>query len=180
MIIIVEGIDRVGKTTLCNKLSKTLNIPIHKYNGIVPYGKMKNKQEPNAMLGLSQLVEETKTDIIFDRFHLTDYIYGVLERAYNEKKAYKNMKLIFERLGLYSLVDSVLLILVRPSNIKKSSKEDGRDLQLYSAMFDEAYEAAQADSNLSNSIVFTSVEYNGIDELVNSLNVIYGREKNDK
>lgn len=179
VIIIVEGIDRVGKTTLCNKLSKTLNIPIHKYNGIIPYKKMKNKQETDKTLGLIQLIEETKSDIIFDRCFLTDFVYGVLERGYNEKKAYKNMGLVFERLGSYSLIDNVFLVLVRSSNIGKSSKEDGRNLLAYSAMFDEACEIMLADKNLSNNICFTSVEYDGIDDLVNSLNVICEKEENN-
>ena len=30
MIIIIEGIDRVGKTTLANMLSERFNIPIYK------------------------------------------------------------------------------------------------------------------------------------------------------
>ena len=32
MIIIVEGIDRVGKTTLCNRLRQELGYPVFKHN----------------------------------------------------------------------------------------------------------------------------------------------------
>ena len=40
MIIIVEGIDRVGKTTLCHKLSDITGYQIYKYHGDVSYDKI--------------------------------------------------------------------------------------------------------------------------------------------
>ena len=51
MIIIVEGIDRVGKTTLCEKLNKELKIPIYKHkNNQFYYNLMDNKNETDKML----------------------------------------------------------------------------------------------------------------------------------
>ena len=118
MIIIVEGIDRVGKTTLCNRLSEELNIPIHKYKGIIKYDKMKNKEETDKTLGLIQLLKETGSSIIFDRSYMSDYVYGVLQRNYKTSKANKNFELVNN--ALYDCNNSgnkVFVIIVNPVNL---------------------------------------------------------------
>lgn len=175
MIIIVEGIDRIGKTTLCNKISEVTKIPIHKYNGIIPYSEMKNKQETDKMLSLIQLVEETKTDIIFDRFHLTDCVYGIVERGYKVGKALKNVRLINERLQQYAEAgNTVCVLLMRPTSLMKSSEEHGTDLSYHNQMFDEIWRNYFTRGALKSSIVASKIytyglNYNQIPGAVESM-----------
>lgn len=140
MIIIVEGIDRVGKTTLCNKLSGEFGIPIHKYKGIISYDKMSNAEETDKTLGLIQLLQETNADIIFDRSYLTDYVYGIIERKYDKLPALAHFYMIDEVL---ENMKDVFLIYVLPVDIKKSNYEHGKDLQKYDDMFYEMFKESK-------------------------------------
>lgn len=164
MIIIVEGIDRVGKSTLCKMLSDELNIPLHKYNGIVNYKDMKNIEETDKILSAINIIDETKSSIIFDRLNLTDYVYGVLERNYGIVAASRGLFLIDKKL---SSLDDVFLILVEPVNVEKSSKEHGKDLTAHKKMFDEAFKESKIKNKwkctyntLSEAIMFikTTIE----------------------
>ncbi len=118
MIIIVEGIDRVGKTTLCNKF----NIPIYKHKRS-NYSEMKNDIETDIMLQLIDLYKLLGGNIIFDRFHLSDFVYGVLERNYSLSDADNNFKQIESELK-----DNAILIYIEPTDIEWSSAKHGSDL----------------------------------------------------
>lgn len=174
MIIIVEGIDRVGKTTLCNRLSEELNIPIHKYKGIVKYDKMKNKEETDKTLGLIQLLKETGSSIIFDRSYMSDYVYGILQRNYKALKANKNFELVNN--ALYDCDKSgnkVCIILVNPIDINESSKEHGVDLTRHYELFNIIYDYLN-DKNFCKKII---CNYYNFDNVVNLLKMI--KEEND-
>ena len=162
MIIIIEGVDRVGKTTLCNKLSRKFNIPIHKYKGIISYDNMHNDEETDKTLGLIQLIKETNANIIFDRSYISDYVYGILQRGYDIANAFKNFKLVNDALYNYSLQGKVYIILVKSTDIKKSSLEHGKDLQEHEYLFCDAYNLI--DENLVNKIC---CDYNTIDAVLN-------------
>lgn len=143
MIVIVEGIDRVGKTTLCNKIHDLHGLPVFKHsNESFDYSKMDNDNETDKMLQLIELASITKSDVIFDRFHISDMVYGQLERNYEYNKAKENFKKIDGRL---SKEDSIL-IHVYPSNhenLMKASTEHGKDLLHYFEMFMEFYEKSK-------------------------------------
>lgn len=157
MIIIVEGIDRVGKTTLCQKISETIKLPIYKHIGDFKYDKMDNDNETDKMLQILEICRLSDTYIIFDRFHLTDYIYGVLERNYSLDKALKNFVQIEEFLNKMS--NKVILILMQPTDVKKSSEEHGKDLSKHKDMFFDLYKM----SKIKNKYQCT---YNTIGEAV--------------
>lgn len=132
MIIIVEGIDRVGKTTLCNMLNEEFNIPIHKYRGLIKYNKMDNTEETDKTLGLIQLLKETKSSIIFDRTYFSDFVYGMFERNYNIDIAVDNFRIVDDAIAE---LDDVFLIYVLPTDVNKSSDEHGKDLKMYDDEF---------------------------------------------
>ena len=83
MIIVVEGIDRVGKTTLCNKIKEMTGYEIFKHSGNFDYKRMDNDNETDKMLQVLKIAEIGKANIIFDRFHFSDFCYGTIERDYN-------------------------------------------------------------------------------------------------
>jgi len=156
MIIIVEGIDRVGKTTLCNKLSTELNIPIYKHpTSIMDYDHMDNVNETDKMLHMVDIMKLSNSNIIFDRFHLSEYAYGVVERNYNTISALHNFKLVDNELRKCNAI----LIIVKPTDIKMSSEEDGRDMSIYWEHMLDALSASRLKHYLC--------DYNSIDKMVN-------------
>ena len=156
MIIIVEGIDRVGKTTLCNKLQEELNIPVYKNKGIIQYNKMDNTEETDKMLKLIDLCNLTNSSIIFDRFYLSDFVYGILERNYNIDIAIDNFRKVDD---LLSEIDNVFLIYVLPTDIENSSKQHGKDLRVHDGEFYDLFR----NSKIKNK---WQVTYNTLNEAV--------------
>lgn len=125
MIYVVDGIDRVGKTTLCEMLSKRANTKVFKHDCLYfPYEKMDNDNETDKMLQLVEFATLTGSSVIFDRFHLSDFAYGICNRGYDSVKAMENFMLVDRKLAEVGAV----LIVVRPENLEKSSEEHGSDL----------------------------------------------------
>lgn len=166
MIIIVEGIDRVGKTTLCNKLSKELRMPIYKHdNKQFDYSRMDNDNETDKMLQLIDLYGILDGDVIFDRFHMSDLVYGIMLRNYNIQLASKNYKLIDDRLsGLWR--QEAILILVKSTDIEKSSHEHGADLAEYDRLMQTAFDMSSIEMKYI-------CDYNSIDSVVEKLKIYY-------
>ncbi len=147
MVIILEGIDRVGKTTLVNKLSEELNAEKFKAERIdASY----NKGESNIFnygycMGQVQLFNKTYADskdrhIIIDRFHWTEYVYTKVQRDKRITNCYmKNIEseMLKNRKGY-------LVILMMPVDINVCSRAHGSDLKKHQELFEMAYK----DSNL--------------------------------
>jgi hypothetical protein len=132
MIFIVEGIDRVGKTTLCNKLKDAFNINVFKgdcrYNGYS--NRIANTERISEVTNL--LEQGFLRNIIFDRFHATEYIYGITDRSYS------NFEMIDIDMRL-SNIPEIIYIWVRSSDIIKSSEEHGSDLSEHECLFRDFY-----------------------------------------
>jgi len=136
MIVIVEGIDRVGKTTLINKIVKELGFI--KYEGIEKYDKINSKnfyltqrietEKLFAATSVLKAIDKMKGNIIIDRFHVSEYVYGLCERGYFNSECFE----VDDILGSLNTT----LILVRPKDIKQSIKEHGKDLYRHSLLFE--------------------------------------------
>lgn len=138
-IIIVEGIDRVGKTTLCNMISEKFDIPIFKEAHVfIPEDKQMyaNFGSCRTLLNLVDCYKDI--NILLDRFHLSERVYGLLDRYYDCKKYYDIVENKLEKM------ENVYLIHVNPVDIKKSNKEHGKDLTRHYELFKMLY----ADSKL--------------------------------
>lgn len=131
MIVIVEGIDRVGKTTLCDMLSKEIDFPTFKHDSKFDYSKMDNENETDKMLQMLTICKIGNVSVVFDRFHLSDFVYGVLDRGYDKEKAYFNFLDIEKNMQK----ENTLLVLVEPTDIKISSEKHGKDLSEHNKMF---------------------------------------------
>lgn len=166
MIIIVEGIDRVGKTTLCNKLQEEFNIPIYKHVGSFSYQKMENDNETDKLLQILEVCRLTNANMIFDRYHFTDYVYGIVERNYNIINAYKNFQMLD---NIISLMDDVFLLYVLPTNIQESSRQHGKDLTTYENEFYNLFK----QSKIKNKWRCT---YNTMDEAILFIKSILEKE----
>lgn len=152
MIIIVDGIDRVGKTTLCNLLSESLDYPISKddVRYALTYDDMLIGTEKNNTF-VNLIEQGCLKNIIFDRFHFTEFTYGVIERGYI------NTFMIDIDKRLSNL--NVLLILVKPTDVNFSSNEHGKSLNKHNAVFNALFECSQ----IKNKIV---TDYTKFDETV--------------
>ena len=157
MLIIVEGIDRVGKTTLCNMLKDKLGFKIYKHkNDNFNYSKMDNDNETDKMLQLLDLYEQIGNDanIVFDRFHWSDFVYGKIERKYYEIKAINNLHIIEKKLKEVNAI----IIFVEPTNINRSSNEHGKSLLLYNYEMEGCFERSDLSKIKTN--------YNNLNDVV--------------
>jgi thymidylate kinase len=140
MLIIVEGIDRVGKTTLCEKLSKHFNIPIMKDSCVPGLGKFNNPDiNVEKMQTIINFIKQVDVTIISDRFHWTELIYGALNKGYVNER----VSIIEEQLVELSKKNQVAIVLVEPTNIEKSSNEHGCDLSRHNELFMDIFEETE-------------------------------------
>lgn len=165
-IIVVEGIDRVGKTTLVNRIKDWfefdpyMKFEVFKHNeSHFSYDKMDSANETDKMLQLIEMVELCNGNIIFDRFHLSEFVYGLCGRNYSFREAYLNRNLIDDALCRVGAV----LVYVEPTSLTWSSSKHGADL----SMHDELMRASFDDSDMKK----TTTDFNEIqdDEQCNKL-----------
>lgn len=137
-IIIVDGIDRIGKTTLCKMISSATNIPIFKENR-----KFAGEKLIDVCAGLSSqlselsMIESLDADIIFDRFFASEYVYGTTERNYNNGNAIESVCKTLKKLEeLRKNGVNVIYVSLKPVDIEKSSKEHGKSLETHAIKFD--------------------------------------------
>lgn len=90
MLIIVEGSNKVGKSTMISKLVKMHNVHSVYNRGIMDLMVDKEKESViSAMAMLSVVNSIGGQNVIFDRFHLSEYIYGVRNRGYENKAMFQ-------------------------------------------------------------------------------------------
>lgn len=163
MIIIVEGVDRVGKTTLCNKLHEELGFEIFhdeykpKYISpdYIPYTPVVNEIVNMKFNILLQFIKKFD-NIIIDRCHLTEYAYD-----YQRGVIYHGFSEIDEQL---SKLDTYL-VMVASEDIKKSSEEHGCDLRVTEMIFKSLFYS----SKIKEKFV---VKYSKFDEIINDMKLI--------
>ena len=152
MIIIIEGIDRVGKTTLANMLSERFSIPIYKQERIggneiqlnITARKSGRLQKSSNLL-MNYTRARTLVDfwnwkgyndnIIMDRFHWTEAVYSLVDRHSPE------VRTMMENIEAEMLKqkDKYFIIQVMPVDIKWSSRQHGSDLVRHQKEFDDLY-----------------------------------------
>ncbi len=137
-VVIVEGVDRVGKTTFIDKFVEAypgFKRFKHKQSDF-GYGNMDNVNETDKMLQLLEMVKLLDGNVIFDRFHLSNAIYGYLDRDYDIKQVTKSLETIENRMMDLFGDDNLLLVYVKPEDIIRSSVEHGKDLTDYDEFMD--------------------------------------------
>lgn len=158
MVIIVEGIDRVGKTTLCKKLSEATGVTIFKHNSdLFDYSKMDNNNETDKEIQMLEVAKIGNVNLIFDRFYFSDFVYGTFERNYRLYSSLEN----FEKVENQLKDMDAILVLINPTDIESSSKQHGKDLSPYFHLFNFLFGIS--------SIKKMKCDYNSIDEVVNKI-----------
>lgn len=154
MILIVEGIDRVGKSTLVEKLKKMVGFYPYHNDTNFKVDIMDNDNETDKLLKMLLICDASDPLIVFDRFHWTDYVYGTLERGYNNYKAVSNLKLLESELKKRD----ARIIFVVPTDIESSSKQHGKDLSIHQEVFEALFNLTKLKK--------CCCDYNGIDHAV--------------
>ena len=84
MIIILEGVDKTGKTTIANFLSKERNIPI--YHPLKPFKptEVHIRQIEGEYIAITKLIKLIDFDLICDRFHYSQYVYPIIKGHFDQ------------------------------------------------------------------------------------------------
>jgi thymidylate kinase len=165
MLVIIEGIDRVGKTTLANRMVNELGFdkfevikkPIRKSETEIEQVLTKTIETEKiySVLPTLKIIDKNNVNMLFDRFHISEYVYGLVDRRYVNKSMFEVDKIL-------SKFNNIVLILVNPIDIEKSSIEHGSDLKLHYIEMNKFFNI----SHIENKIACT---YNDFDEVINFL-----------
>ncbi len=116
-IIIFEGHDKSGKSTIAKALSERIQIPIFKVK--------RNKYLWDATVnlnylteGITQFIEQTKSSVILDRWHASDYVYGKL---FDRDVSYRKIFEIDERLAE---IDALIVVCYKKESAYIPDEED--------------------------------------------------------
>lgn len=134
-MIVIEGVDRVGKSTLADMLSAELNIPVI-HDDYINDDMGSQYVNVEKMRSIIAFAKQSHTDFISDRFHWSEAVYGVIERNH------PNVDLV-QALDTMMHDDpeiDVLVIWVQSQDIKMSSAEHGKDLVKHEDTFNLLYE----------------------------------------
>lgn len=134
MIILVDGIDRTGKTTLVERLSMEFNYPVFKDDtrySLSHDNMALNSEKLNTLINVIE--KGLVKDAIFDRFHWTELIYGKVDRGYVNRDVYDMER----RLENYSIkTGNIVQVIMYPDDIDRSNKEHGSNLKDHMFLFD--------------------------------------------
>jgi thymidylate kinase len=116
-VIIVEGVDKVGKSTIAKELSKAMKIPYFKYNIFNYWDKGQFEQATYFdQPYLVELLKQTKYSIIIDRAYPSEFAYApVFGRNYDEEF----LKKIDEK---FAELQAVVILCFKYNNNKKDEK----------------------------------------------------------
>lgn len=146
MIIIIEGMDNTGKTTLINQLREvyTNSAVIHSSK---PPNSVKNKceWETSYYYQMSEMSVQANMNMIFDRFHLGTYVYGIQFRGYLDDEVSELFDLVETSLMstdkpvfLITLVDYGDAIMNRDDSLSFEKTAD--DYDATKRLFEEAHD----------------------------------------
>ena len=159
MIIAVEGIDRTGKSTFCEALSNNTDF-VNFYapeSGIVKNEDKNMYDEADKCLKLAMLAESSAIDVVFDRFHISDFVYGIVNRNYDVDEAMKLFKKVDKKLAKLG----VIIYYFKPKTVAYSSVLEGRDLTKEYELFETFKEAS--------SCVVVEIDYDHVVQQVKRL-----------
>lgn len=180
MVIIIEGLDRTGKTTLANELSKRFNIPIYKKDR-EEFDDLRLKDEEFVNLGDSIATIKLFNSelfkgrhVILDRFHWSEYVFNTVDRGGYLGSSY--LRHVCDEMN--NNPSNYIVIHMHPTNIIYSAKEDGRGIEKFADYY-KYFCIAQCfcEENYSDLMVYNSC-YSGIDTTCNMVGDLIKMEEN--
>jgi thymidylate kinase len=153
MLLIIEGMDRCGKSTLVESLRKNYfvspNTFVH-HSSSPPKVENPNSWELNhydSMFHMSKfMVNNSNFDVIFDRFHLGSAVYGKKYRNMDPMSVYA-----LDKMHLKDYTDAALILLTDdPEAI--ASRDDGESLEKSIHEYNETLSAFIEAYNMSSCL----------------------------
>lgn len=150
MVIIIEGVDRVGKTTLALKLKEKLNCEIYHDKAKKNHDVFNSEEVDSKFRNHIRNIKSSKESIIYDRFHLSELVYDSMRG---------------QKFNLYNKVDrelnyeQAILILVISEDINESSRQHGSFLGQHELAFVKSF----FESKIQRKIL---IQYNRFDEMI--------------
>lgn len=130
MLILVEGLERCGKTTTVNYLRSVIHNPklIVHHSAKPPKGLTRQESQTWSAVHYTEVTQkfselsEKGWDVIMDRAHIGEYVYGHMYRGIG-----KNDRYIFDTEHFFNISDTYLVLLTDdPAQVH--SREDGQSL----------------------------------------------------
>lgn len=135
-IVIIEGVDRIGKTTLCKALQSDFNFKIFdRPSDGFNFAKLKCGDVGFDICKTLKRFRDNKQSIIFDRLHLSEYVYGKLDRKYDER----DNVYWFDVAEMFMEELDVTLILGRPCDLAFTNNANHKDVTPYDEVFLNMY-----------------------------------------
>lgn len=129
-IVILEGHDMAGKTAIGNALAKEINAPLIKMNK--PW---KHDHVVELLYGaenLCQIAQQLECNLIFDRFHPSEYAYS---KVFDRLTIPEQIKSIDDRM---SAMNAVIVVCYKDESAYQFDPEDKLDIAKYAPLV-EAY-----------------------------------------
>lgn len=76
LIVVVEGLERTGKTTLCKEFEKRGFVYFKDFNRINKHNRIGMESRLDTTLTFLQNLSENGVNVVVDRLHLSEYAYG--------------------------------------------------------------------------------------------------------
>ena len=167
-IIIVEGIDGAGKTTLINKISNLLNVNNQEYTVV-----HKTQPKLNGYEEYIKPLKDLKNILVADRWHVSETIYGPIYRG--KSLLDDNMVNYFE--SLLNVIGAVKIVVAPPADIvfdrMKKRGEDFLQDEDFNKIYNEYLKYA-----LKYDYIIANDDTN-IQLLLEQKNVLFAKELNN-
>lgn len=181
MVIIIEGLDRTGKTTLANELSKRFNIPIYKKDR----EKCGDSFVDDELINLGDSIATVKLfnselfkgrHVILDRFHWSEYVFNMVDRRAHLQERY--LELVCEEMN--NNPSNYIVIHMHPTNLLRCVNDDecGRSIDRFAEYY-KYFCIAQSfcEEKFKDLMVYNSC-YSGIDKTCNLIGDLIKKEEN--
>lgn len=181
MVIIIEGLDRTGKTTLANKLSERFNIPIYKKDR----EELGNTFFDDELINLGDSVATIKLfnselfkgrHVILDRFHWSEYVFNIVDRGGHLEEKY--LDFVCEEMNKNA--QNYIIIHMHPTNLLRcvNYDEEGRGIERFAEYY-KHFCLAQffCEEKFKDIMIYNSC-YSGIDKTCDMIGDLIKMEEN--
>ena len=131
LIVVVEGLERTGKTTLCKEFEKRGFVYFKDFNRINKHICLGMESRLDTTLTFLQNLSENGVNVVVDRLHLSEYSYGkIFRKGYSANVDYidnaiskLNSVLIYCKDNDLEEYKNRMLLKYTPEQVKKLSEE---------------------------------------------------------
>lgn len=131
LIVVVEGLERTGKTTLCKEFEKRGFVYFKDFNRINKHICLGMESRLDTTLTFLQNLSENGVNVVVDRLHLSEYAYGkIFRKGYSANVDYidnaiskLNSVLIYCKDSDFEEYKNRMLLKYTPEQVKKLSEE---------------------------------------------------------